>query len=188
MSIQRSSMWHKYDKDLSHRLFVPYVPWTTPKNWYNNIRWFFKSFKYAYQRIRRGYSDYDLLDIGDYITGLVAQSLEDFIYIVQGYPIDYEKYNISADSDEGWDRWKNEISACSVRFFLSLGCLEDFNYYIPEVPGALEFINNQVKHTGATEEQVRAWHDECIKIAENRQKASREAMEWLTQHIMELWN
>lgn len=188
MKRHRTAMWHKYDKEPSHRLFTPYVPWTTPKNWYKNIRWFFKSFKYAHQRIRRGYSDYDLWDIGDYLTGLAAQSLEDFMHMVQSYPINYEQYNLSEDSDEGWGRWKDEISACSARFFLSLECLEDFNYHIPDMPGAIEFIDSQVKHTGATEEQVRAWHDECMKIIENRQEACREAMEWLTKHIMELWN
>ena len=97
----KSMIWKEYDKESSHKLFKAYKPWSFryPSNWLDNIKWFFKSFKFAAQRVKRGYSDYDLWDIGDYITGMSAQALEEFSKIKSGYPCSYMKYNKTENRD-----------------------------------------------------------------------------------------
>ena len=46
----------------------PYFSWKYPECWYKNIRMFFRSFKYAYQRITKGYAYCDTWDLDDYYT------------------------------------------------------------------------------------------------------------------------
>lgn len=62
--------------------------WKSPKNWIRNIRRFFRSFKYAYQRATRGYSDMDLWDLDYFYLTLFYTSLKDFRLHFTGYPGD----------------------------------------------------------------------------------------------------
>ena len=184
-NINRTKMWEKYDKGTEHRLFIPYS-----RNLWKNIGWFFRSFKYAMQRVKRGYSDYDLWDIGDYITGMSAQALEDFIAFNNGYPCSYMKYNKSEDSDEGAEVWNTEIKQCSGKLFCSLESLESFNYQTPEVPGKYitEKTESGIKiHNTATDEEMKEWAARMNDIRKDRETVRREAFLWLADHSEELW-
>ena len=188
----KTSMWNEYEKERSHQLFKPYVPWSLkyPSNWWRNIKWFFRSFKYAYQRVRRGYSDYDLWDIGDYIIGLSAQALEDFSKKTHSYPDEYTKYNKKEDSDEGFDNWTQEIKECSSKLFLSLEALEEYNYETPEFPKEIvtERSKGLVTYTFPNKEIVEDWVNTLNEIAMDRRLQRREALLWFMDHSEELWS
>lgn len=193
MSKIKTSMWREYEKEASHKLFKPYRPWSLryPSNWIKNISWFFRSFKYAAQRAKRGYSDYDLWDIGDYITGMSAQALEEFAEKTDSYPCRYMKFNKKEDTDEGAEVWKNEIKNCSGKLFVSLECLEDYNYDVPPMPGEMiiERAGGEVKvHSTATEEEDKAWLDCLREIRTDRTNNRHEAFLWLADHSEELWS
>jgi len=188
----KSTIWKEYDKESSHKLFKAYKPWSFryPSNWLDNIKWFFKSFKFAAQRAKRGYSDYDLWDIGDYITGMSAQALEEFSKIKNGYPCSYMKYNKTENSDEGAEVWQTEVRRCSCNLFCSLESLEDFNYEVPEVPNRniTEREENGMKvYEIATDEEFDKWSARMKEIADDRSKSRREAFLWLADHCEELW-
>ena len=62
-----------------------YLPWY-PCNWWSNIRYFFRSFRRAWQRATRGYSDGDLWDLDFYYSNLMIASLSQFRAKVMGFP------------------------------------------------------------------------------------------------------
>lgn len=62
-----------------------YLPWY-PRNWWSNIRYFFRTFKWAWQRATKGYSDQDTWDLDMYFSNLMIASLSQFRSEVQGFP------------------------------------------------------------------------------------------------------
>ena len=102
-------MYEELRKSDMYKLFKPFKPMKYPSNWWDNLRWFFRSFKLAAQRIKRGYSDYDLADFGDYLTRMAACGLEDFRIKNKGYP--------GTLTEEEWDEMLDKASA---NFFLSI--------------------------------------------------------------------
>lgn len=170
---EKSRNWREYDKIKRRELFTP-LPWY-PCNWWRNIKWFFKSFKYAAQRVRRGYCDTDLWDIGYHITGLLAQALEDFSENLCGYPVEFEKYD-SEDGTEGAEVWKEEILECSRNLFKSLEDLEQFNYRVPKFPD------------GDDSTEWEEYMKRTQEIAVDRNKCADEAFEWLSRYICDLWD
>ena len=63
-----------------------FLPWCYPANWIKNIRVFFRQFKWAYQRITRGYSDIDWYDMDTHLTMLISQMLRTMADEGMGYP------------------------------------------------------------------------------------------------------
>ena len=62
------------------------LPWCYPRNWIKNIRVFFRQFKWAYQRITRGYADIDWWDMDVHISRLLVQMLRKLADEGMGYP------------------------------------------------------------------------------------------------------
>ena len=62
-----------------------YLPWH-PSNWWSNIKDFFRSFRRAWQRATKGYSDGDLWDLDFYYSNLMIASLSEFRAKVIGFP------------------------------------------------------------------------------------------------------
>ena len=61
-------------------------PWKYPSNWIRNARVFFRQFKWAYQRITRGYSDPDIWDFDTYLANLMSGDIEHLANITISYP------------------------------------------------------------------------------------------------------
>ena len=61
-------------------------PWKYPSNWIRNARVFFRQFKWAYQRVTRGFCDYDYWDLDTYLSELLAQSIKMLADKTHGYP------------------------------------------------------------------------------------------------------
>ena len=62
-----------------------YSPWY-PCNWWSNIRHFFRTIKWGWQRATKGYSDYDIWDLDVYYNKLMIASLSQFRAETMGYP------------------------------------------------------------------------------------------------------
>ena len=144
-------------------LFVPYLNWKYPSCWWGNIRWFFRSFKLAFERARKGYSSYDIVDLDSYFVGMLACALEDFAEKNVGIPLEYVDA-ANGDDDKAFENWNNDIKHVSQLLFKSLESLEEFNYNIP----ADDF--NAIN-----------------KNALERIKCRKEAFEWLNKHWENLW-
>lgn len=65
---------------------VKSCPWTYPSNWVSNIRLFGRKFKWAYQRVTRGFSDWDTWDLDQYFLKLIPAALRHLAKHTHGYP------------------------------------------------------------------------------------------------------
>lgn len=90
-------------------LKVGYLPWGYPSNWIKNFKQFFRNIKYAYQRVTRGYSDWDTWDLDTYYQQLFADSVRHFARNLHGAP--YEFYDDNADNPiQKWEDYLNEMA------------------------------------------------------------------------------
>ena len=172
----KTAMYKELEKSKSYKLFAPYKPIRYISNWPDNIRWFFRSFKLAAQRI-----DYDLGDFGDYMTRMAACGLEDFRRHTDGYP--------GTMTEEEWDEM---LKRASANFFLSIEELEEFNYNTPQMPGSLDVVKRddgslELVHTGSTKEEYQKWYDACNAINKERADKGRESWEWFSKWYQRLW-
>lgn len=75
-----------------------YYSWRIAGNWPRNVKYFFRTLKYAYQRITKGYCDSDLWSLDMYYAKLISTSLKEFADITHSYP-----YNSTPEE------WKEEL-------------------------------------------------------------------------------
>lgn len=80
-----------------------YGPWKHITNWPKNIWYFFRSFKYAWQRATKGYCDWDLWDLDYFYASLFRDSLKEFAKNLCGYPYRYK-------TEAEWSATLNELS------------------------------------------------------------------------------
>ena len=88
-----------------------------------NIKQFFRNCKYAWQRATKGYSDWDIWDLGTYYSDIISNSMTQFANETDGYPygMSYdewvEKIRLIAHkikaSNEYEDKYLEEISLLS---------------------------------------------------------------------------
>lgn len=71
-------------------LIYCYDSWRYLRNWLRNIKQFFRNIKWAYQRITKGYCDYDLWSIDNWISKLMHDALIEFESNCHGFPIEFE--------------------------------------------------------------------------------------------------
>ena len=83
-----------------------YLKWTSFPGFKYNIGLFFRNFKYAYQRITKGYCERDLWNMDYWICNILSNAFHDFARDTHSYP-DEVGYNgwlkkINNASDELW--------------------------------------------------------------------------------------
>ena len=81
-----------------------YCPWKYPSNWGQNMRLFFRQFKWAYQRVTRGYCEYDVWDLDTHLTEYLAQTIEHLAKTSHSYP-----GNEEFPTYEEWENYLMEI-------------------------------------------------------------------------------
>ena len=91
-----------------------YLPWRYPSNWLKNIRHFFKSWKWAYQRVVRGYADCDVWNLDLYYSSIITGTLRKLAGSTISYPPGLIK-KIYGPTDEefafqAWKDYMNEIA------------------------------------------------------------------------------
>jgi len=87
-----------------------YYRWCYPSCWWKNIRMFFRSFKYAYQRITKGFCDMDIWDLDNYYLNIFTGTLNYLANYHMGYP-DRSPY----ETDEKWTKHLRETADCFYR-------------------------------------------------------------------------
>ena len=63
-----------------------FCPWRCLPNWPKNFRLFFRQFKWAYQRITKGFCDFDYWDLDTYLIRLMADAIKELADNTHGYP------------------------------------------------------------------------------------------------------
>lgn len=95
-------------------------PWRYPSNWISNIKIFFRQFKWAYQRITKGFCDYDIWDMDVYLIQLLADGIKQLADTSWGYPCTEE-----FPTHESWQEYLYKI--CDL-----------LNYSLSELPNEYE--------------------------------------------------
>lgn len=82
-----------------------WCPWKYPSNWIRNMRLFGRQFKWAYQRITRGFCDADVWDLDTHLSEYLAQTIEYLAKTSHSYPgtDEFPTY-------ESWETYLMEIS------------------------------------------------------------------------------
>ena len=83
----------------------PYYSWIYPKGWIKNCKMFFRSFKFAWQRITRGYADCDTWDLDTFYLYMFRDTLNHLADHHYGYPGDEE-----FPEDEDWTKYLKNMA------------------------------------------------------------------------------
>ena len=73
--------------DLNIVKMIPIRPWRYPSNWLKNFKCIARGFKMAYQRITKGFCDWDWYDLDCYYANLIGDSLKEFARKTCSYPV-----------------------------------------------------------------------------------------------------
>ena len=89
-----------------------YSPWRYPSNWIRNIRLFGRQFKWAYQRITRGFCDADVWDLDTHLSEYLAQTIEHLAKTSHSYP--------GTEEFPTYESWKTYLMEIANKFKYSL--------------------------------------------------------------------
>jgi hypothetical protein len=167
-----------------------YMPWY-PRNWWDNIKYFFRTIKWGWQRATRGYSDYDTWDLDVYYSNMMIASLSQFRAETRGYPgyMDNieEWYEIldkiifllkQANEDEPLEE-KNELAEWHKEH------LETRPLTLTKVEkDARVYVSNNDEETEAKIKQYYKREEELYEIRTQKRK---EAFDLLAEYFGHLW-
>ena len=83
-----------------------YYKWR-PSTFFSNIRHFFRTLKWGWQRATKGYCDSDLFDFDSFHTDLLIHALDEFAADLNGAPDQY--FDHENDSTKPWKDYLHEI-------------------------------------------------------------------------------
>lgn len=95
-----------------------YLPWRYPCNWWKNIKHFIRSWKWAYQRVTRGYADCDVWNLDCYYSTIIPRTLRALAASSHGYPMKLVEdiYGPQNSDDEMYKLWQNYLIETAAHF------------------------------------------------------------------------
>lgn len=126
----------------------------------SNIGNLFRCIKFSYQRIMRGFSDYDVWSLDEYYASLFAATLRRLAATTHGYPVDYE----TGVEDE------NGVETGYIHWCAELNRIADLFDTVSAFDASLEL------------------GDENGISAAEKQANLEEALDWLKEHWYDLWD
>lgn len=160
-----------------------FYSWHYPKYWGKNMRIFFRQFKWAYQRITKGYCDCDWYDLDTYLAQLMADTIDDLAEYGIGYPGTGE-----FDTPEKWKAYLKKI-VLKLRYSLSELPNEYEEVWLAIFHGDDLWRINEKHILTPEEEEIRRKHSE--KTIENEQKqfqAQLNALDMIKHVWGSLWD
>lgn len=125
----------------------PYYKWYYPSGWIKNARMFFRSFKYAYQRITKGYANCDTFDLDSYYLDIFSGTLNHLADNHWGYP-----GNDEFPTDESWTAYLKELAH---KFYLANESNEA--YPTPEADKWWKWIEEHPGNTWGEKDEKGFW-------------------------------
>ena len=84
-----------------------YYSWKHPSQWFKNIKLFFRQFKYAWQRITRGFCDADIWNLKRYYENLFHATLTHFANNLHSAPNNFYDEELSVGP---WQDYLREMA------------------------------------------------------------------------------
>lgn len=154
----------------------PYSKWTYIPGWPKNIRMFFRSFKYAYQRITKGFANSDTWDLDNYYLNIFSGTINYLADHHWGYPGHGE-----FQDDESWTKYLKDMAQ---KFYNANETNEA--YPTPEADKWWEWI---LQHDGReSNPYAESMFEESNEIDKIRDKEMHEGMKMLDHVFWNLWD
>ena len=161
-----------------------FCSWRYPDNWIKNIRTFFRQFKWAYQRVTKGYCECDWYDLDTHLTMLMADAITDLANNGMSYPGTDE-----FDTPEKWETYLKRI-AYKLRY-----SLEDLpNEYREEWDKGFDRENisswiNQINHPTPEEKELSdKFFNKEMENEKKKYQAQLEALDMIKHVWGQLWD
>ena len=149
-----------------------YYSWKCPSQWFKNIKLFFRQFKYAWQRITRGFCDADTWDLKDYYTNLFHATLTYFANNLHDAPYNFFDEELEVGP---WQDYLLEMARHFYNADSSNGVIE--NEY--EEAHLLNLDNEELsKQYVARENEIVKW----------RSKELKKGLDMLQEVYEDLWD
>ena len=152
--------------------------WKRPSNWWDNIKDFFRGFKYAYQRATKGYCDYDLFSISDWFLEMFPNMLKEFSDGTYSYPWDME--------EKEWRKYLVEmrehfLNACKEYEDSSPEARKEYDELYKDFP--LELYNTKER-----EEKVKKYYKKVKEYDDYKQEELKKGMDMFQKRFWDLWD
>lgn len=154
----------------------PYYKWYYPQYWHKNIRMFFRSIKYAYQRITKGYANCDTFDLDNYYLNIFTGTLNHLADNHWGYP-----GNDEFPDDESWTKYLKEMA---LKFYNANESNEA--YPTPEADKWWKWIEEHDKNIDNPYSET--MFEEGNENDKKRDKEMHEGMKMLDHVFWSLWD
>ena len=155
-----------------------YLPWR-PCNWWFNIKYFFRSFKRAWQRATKGYSDSDLWELGFYYSNLMIASLTQFRASIIGYP----SYMNSIDE---WYAILDKIILL-LKQANEEEPLEEKNEFAEWYEEYVKIYDGTSEPSEENWNKVKQYYKREDELYEIRQQKRKEAFDLMSEYFGHLW-
>lgn len=154
----------------------PYYKWYYPDCWIKNARMFFRSFKYAYQRVTRGWANCDTWDLDDYLEHVIAGTLNYLADNHMGYPGN-EKF----PDDETWTKYLKD----TAQKFYNGNEINDV-YPTPEGDKWWNWVEDNLKESDFLKDTNPYTEAMCAEEQKNAQQREADVQEGLKM-IAAIW-
>ena len=154
----------------------PYYKWYYPQYWHKNIRMFFRSIKYAYQRITKGYANCDTFDLDNYYLNIFTGTLNHLADNHWGCP-----GNEEFPKDEDWTKYLKEMA---LKFYNANESNEA--YPTPEADKWWKWIEEHDKNIDNSYSET--MFQEANENDKKRDKEMHEGMKMLDHVFWNLWD
>lgn len=166
---------------MSNNIFNQYyAPLRYPGNWITNIKTFFRSCKWAWQRITKGYSSYDVWNFDLYLSNVISGGAFELGQTTHTYPdgITYEE-------------WQDILFKIGRKFYSSIEDNDVYHNpyeetYYNQYKDTTDFIDtiNARERTDLDDKFFEVEHKNAIK----RQEDLHEGLALLTEYYSHLWD
>lgn len=168
----------KYDKNLNVFTYG-YFPWSRPRNWFHNIKTFFRNIKRAWQRATRGYCDWDIYDLDCFLLPLMRDTINQLAESTHGYPGN-DGYNWTYDS---WVTYLKSLSEALNKCMLDS---DELNQYLSEFD---KMLHNPDKYTDKEKEIIyHQYRDRELEIYNEQQMLLKDTFGHIARHLRNMWD
>lgn len=143
---------------------------------WQRIKWWRKRHKYARQRARWGFCEYDVWDMDAYL----AELLKDMFAF-------WAKHHMSHPYDMSAEEWQQTLINISE-------CFAQYNREFPQPAyeayhkACIRTKENGCVTVEAPDELLKAWREEDLKIHEYKMKKLKEGFDLLQKYYSNLWD
>lgn len=162
----------------------PGYNWKYPACWVKNIKFTFRKFKFAWQRITKGFSDWDVYDLDDFYTRIFVDSLKSYVENNNGWP--------QSNEFPEFEDYQNYIKQIIYHFEQSIEGHEDIcNEYRADFEKYLDkkdfFKTINDPKTPEEEEICAKYYKRDLEIAKYREENLNMALDMLKHIFSSLW-